>query len=131
MVVLVGVVSVFGVGCVAGVVAEVTVVAVVGLVTVHRCSGIFLPGRGGGGGVNHLPKKFLQVSQIFTKESKRKEGHTMQQQTSYWHLKEARYSSPGSIPGKFEDKLRRHKQTFGKIATTVTTVVLDKDENLS
>ena len=29
---------------------------------------------------------------------------------------------------KFELKRRRHKQTFGKIATTV---VLDKDENLS
>ena len=31
------------------------------------------------------------------------------------------------IPPKFEYKLRRHKQSFGKIATTV---VLDKDENL-
>ena len=28
-----------------------------------------------GGAVNHLPKKFSQVSQIFTKESKRNEGH--------------------------------------------------------
>ena len=34
---------------------------------------------------------------------------------------------PGSIPPKFEHKLRRHKQSFRKIATTV---VLDKDENL-
>ena len=34
--------------------------------------------RGGGGGaVSHLPKKFSQVAQIFTKQSKRKEGHTM------------------------------------------------------
>ena len=33
----------------------------------------------------------------------------------------------GPIPPKFEHKLRRHKQSFGKIATTV---VLDKDENL-
>ena len=32
------------------------------------------------------------------------------------------------MPPKFELKLRRHKQTFAKIATTV---VLDKDENLS
>ena len=32
----------------------------------------------------------------------------------------------GSIPPKFEHNLRRHKQRFGKIATTV---VLDKDEN--
>ena len=37
------------------------------------------------------------------------------------------YSFPGPIPPKFEHKLRRHKQRFGKIATTV---VLDKDENL-
>ena len=42
-------------------------------------------------------------------------------------LKVARYSFSGSIPLKFEHKLRRHKQSFGKIATTV---VLDKDENL-
>ena len=42
-------------------------------------------------------------------------------------LKVARYSFPGPIPPKFEHKLRRHKQSFGKIATTV---VLDKDENL-
>ena len=42
-------------------------------------------------------------------------------------LKVARYSFSGSIPPKFEQKLRRHKQRFGKIATTV---VLDKDENL-
>ena len=40
--------------------------------------------------------------------------------------KVARYSFSGSIPPKFEHKLRR-KQRFGKIATTV---VLDKDENL-
>ena len=40
----------------------------------------------------------------------------------------ARYSFSGWIPAKFEHKLRRHKQSFGKIATTV---VLDKDENLS
>ena len=42
-------------------------------------------------------------------------------------LKVARYSFSGSIPPKFKRKLRRHKQSFGKIATTV---VLDKDENL-
>ena len=39
----------------------------------------------------------------------------------------ARYSFSGSIPPKFEHKLRRQKQSIGKIATTV---VLDKDENL-
>ena len=42
-------------------------------------------------------------------------------------LKVARYSFSGSIPPNFERKLRRHKQIFGKINTTV---VLDKDENL-
>ena len=46
----------------------------------------------------------------------------------YWQrLKVARYSFPGSIPPKFEHKLRRHKQRLWKIATTV---VSDKDENL-
>ena len=42
-------------------------------------------------------------------------------------IKLAPYSFSGSIPPKFEHKLRRHKQSFEKIATTV---VLDKDENL-
>ena len=42
------------------------------------------------------------------------------------HLKVARYSFSRSIPLKFERKLRRHKQRFGKIDTTV---VLDKEEN--
>ena len=42
-------------------------------------------------------------------------------------LKVARYSFSRPIRPKFEHKLRRHKQSFGKIATTV---VLDKDENL-
>jgi len=38
----------------------------------------------------------------------------------------ARYSFSGSIPPKFEHKLRRHKQRLGKSATKV---VSDKDEN--
>ena len=38
-----------------------------------------------------------------------------------------RYSFEGSIPPKFGHKLRRQKQRFGEIATTV---VLDKDEHL-
>ena len=42
-------------------------------------------------------------------------------------LKVARYSSSGSIAPKFVYKLRRHKQSFEKIDTTV---VLDKDENV-
>ena len=41
-------------------------------------------------------------------------------------FKVARYSFLRSIPPKFERKLRRHKQGFGKIDTTV---VLDKEEN--
>ena len=44
-----------------------------------------------------------------------------------YYVKVARYSFSGSIPPKFERKLRRPKQRFGKINTTV---VLDKDENL-
>ena len=43
-------------------------------------------------------------------------------------FKVARYSFSGPIPPKFEHKLRCHKQSFGKIDTTV---VLDKDENLN
>ena len=43
------------------------------------------------------------------------------------YLKVAPYSFLGSIPPTFERKLRRHKQSFGKIDTTD---VLDKDENL-
>ena len=39
----------------------------------------------------------------------------------------ARYSFSGPITPKFEHKLRHHKQSFEKIATTV---VSDKDENL-
>ena len=42
-------------------------------------------------------------------------------------FKVARYSFSGSIPFKFEHKLLRHKQRFGKIDITVA---LDKDENL-
>ena len=38
---------------------------------------IFYQGGGGGGAVNHLPKKFSQVAQIFTRQSKTNEGHTM------------------------------------------------------
>ena len=38
----------------------------------------------------------------------------------------ARYSFSGSISPKSEHKLRRHKQRFGKIASTI---VLINDEN--
>ena len=40
---------------------------------------------------------------------------------------QARYSFSGSTPPKIDHKLRRHKQRFGKITTTV---VLNKDGNL-
>ena len=57
------------------------------------------------GAVNHLPKKFSQVAQIFTKPQKRNEGHTMQQRRPYWHMKVDRYcnSFSGSIPANFEN----------------------------
>ena len=42
-------------------------------------------------------------------------------------IKVAQYSFPGPILPKFEHKLRRHKQSCEKIATTV---VLNEDENL-
>ena len=76
------------------------------------------------GGGKPFAQKFFQVAQIFTKESIRSEGRCNNiGRTGIM----ARYSFSGSIPAKFEHKLRRHKQTFGKIATTV---VLSKDENL-
>ena len=68
----------------------------------HRRTGNFRPG---GGAVNHLPKKFLQVAQIFTKQSKRNEAHTMQQHRPYWHMRVPRYSFSGSIPNKHLEKL--------------------------
>ena len=93
----------------------------------HRRTGSFRPG----GAVDHLPKKFLQIAQIFTKQSKRNKGHTMQQhRPEYWHTKVPQYRFSGSIYTcqVWAQTIRRHKQTFGKIATTV---VSDKDENLS
>ena len=42
-------------------------------------------------------------------------------------IKVARYSFSGSMPPKFEHKLRRHKQRFEKISTTV---ILDQNEHL-
>ena len=53
--------------------------------------------------------------------------HNVMYNTDHKSFKVARYSFSRSIPPKFERKLRRHKQRFGKIDTTV---VLDKDENL-
>ena len=57
-----------------------------------------------------------------------RDGQLLSTQKYYNGLfKVARYSFSGSIPRKFEQELRHHKQRFGKIATTV---LLDKDENL-
>ena len=52
----------------------------------------------------------------------------LQEWAQKWQIKfkVARYSFSGSIPPKFEHKLRRQKQSLGKSATTV---VLDEDEN--
>ena len=84
----------------------------------------FLPG--GGGGKPFAQKNFASCSNFY-KTVEQKRGPT-QQHRPYRHVKMARYSFSETIPAKFEHKLvRRHKQTFGKIAITV---VLDKDENL-
>ena len=49
---------------------------------------------------------------------------TIKEFYAFSRLNVARYSFSGSIPLKFERKLRRHKQRFGK---SDITVVLDKD----
>ena len=92
----------------------------------HRRRGYFLPGGGGGRGGKPFAQKILASYLNFYKTVEQKRG-PMQQHRPYWHMKMAPYSFSGLIPAKFDHKLRRHKQTFGKIATTV---VLDKDENL-
>ena len=76
--------------------------------------GNFLPG----GTVNHLPKKISQVAQIFTKESEREEGRIT---TTYAVLayEDGLIQLVFRVNTKFEYKLCRHKQAFGKIATTV------------
>ena len=79
--------------------------------------------RGGG---KPFAQKIFAICPNFYKTVEQKRG-PMQQHRPHSHMKMAPYSFSGSIPAKFEHKLRRHKQTFGKITTTV---VLDKDENL-
>ena len=91
----------------------------------HRRTGYFLPGGRGGGGKPFAQKIFASCPNFY-KTVEQKRG-PMQQHRPHSHMKMAPYSFSGSIPAKFEHKLRRHKQTFGKITTTV---VLDKDENL-
>ena len=53
----------------------------------HRRTGNFWAGWGGGGGVNYLPQEVSPVAQIFTKQSKRNEGHTMQQHRPTYGVK--------------------------------------------
>ena len=65
-----------------------------------------------GGAVIHLPKKLCKLPKCL--RNSRKETRAMQQNRPYWHMKVARYSFLESIPAKFEHKLRRHKQGFGK-----------------
>ena len=71
-----------------------------------------------GGAVNHLPKKISQVAQIFTKESERKEGRitTTKAVLAY---EDGLIQLVLRVNTKTEYKLCRHKQAFGKIATTV------------
>ena len=71
----------------------------------------------GGEGVNHLSKKISQVAQIFAKESKRNEGNIAT--TKAVLACEGGSIQFFSVNTKSEHKLRRHKQTFGKIATSV------------
>ena len=79
--------------------------------------------RGGEGSVKPFTQQntwklpnFLQNNRKETKAGlwAPDEGHTMQQHRPYWHVKAPLYNFSGSIPAKFEQKLRRHKQTFGK-----------------
>ena len=80
---------------------------------IHRRTGYFLPG----GAVNHyFAQKIFASCPNFYKTVEQKRG-PMQQDRPYWHMKMAPYSFSGSIPAKFEHKLRRRKQTFGKVAT--------------
>ena len=81
----------------------------------HRRTGNFLPG---GGGKPFAQKKISKVAQIFTKESERKESRIT---TTYAILayEDGLIQLVFRVNTKFEYKLSRHKQAFGKIATTV------------
>ena len=68
----------------------------------------------------------LQILQFFLDKETYSVMFPNRQITSIPNFKVARYSFSGSIAPKSERKLRRHKQRFGKINTTV---VLDKEEN--
>ena len=85
----------------------------------HRRTGNFFAGSGGGGGVNHLPKKNLTSCPL---RKSRKETRAILQ---YCNAVLALLAYGGGsrqfflVNTKFAHKLRHHKQTFGKIATTL------------
>ena len=60
-----------------------------------------------------------RVSGAFRRASAPKMQLVQPNESECFCFKVARYSFPGPIPPKFEHKLRRHKQSFEKIATTV------------
>ena len=88
----------------------------------YSCYVIFLRGFS-----SLLREVFLQLLWVFPLPKNQYFQLKILKDFLYDNFKVARYSFSGSIPPKFEHKLRRHKQSFGKITTTV---VLDKDENL-
>ena len=67
----------------------------------HRRTGNLLPG----GAVTICPKNSRKLPEFFRNvQSKRNEGHTMQQQRAHWLMKVARYCNSflGSIPPNSE-----------------------------
>ena len=70
---------------------------------------------------------FYYTFRIFLQQRAQKFGRFLFVHILSHRFKVARYTFSRSVPPKFERKLRRHKQRFGKIDTTV---VSDKDENL-
>ena len=77
----------------------------------------------------HYEKSILLILFVVSESTTNWLAHNTYNSFPTWScsFKVAGYSFSGSIPPKFEHKLHRHKQRFGKIDTTV---VLDKDENL-
>ena len=88
----------------------------------YSCCVIFLHGFS-----SLLREVFLQLLRVFPLPKNQYFQLKILKDFLHDNFKVARYSFSRSIPPKFELKLRRHKQSFGKITTTV---VLDKDENL-
>ena len=81
------------------------------------------------GGGKPLAQDFYKtkLAQIFTKQSNRNEGRCNNiGRTGIWKWLDTVFQSQ-YLPSLSINYRRRHKQTFGKIATTV---VLAKDENL-